>query len=447
MWLFRAWKRKKQKTFFLQFWECFHSHKKCQLHTHSNPESGDGPQKPKTRFLRDSFSESGPKTTLDIFRAPAVMTAPRQIPEKHCNFSARKLRAPIFERKPISVIERKNPEKKTQNTPNFVFFVFFVSLSLSLYFSSGLCSSSLTLSLSLFLSSFSSLSLYLSICSHLFSPPLLSLLVALLLLLLYCPSLSRSPISISASVSSSMLSLSLSIHLPWWPSHSLSHNISQYLSLSLSMSHLRSVIDDRPSLSLSLLLFPPSLLCPQLLCCPSPSVYRKQAAYGFVEHSFKHWALWVFGPHWAPGRELSEFLSVYFLCAKSELTKFFAELTGFAAELSEFCLSSETVLSKQYSVRFPVESFYRCTCLPRCLQRQLLKEIGDDIGVDFAGMASEETPTLRCIHYDDPELSLSDRDEDSAPPAPLCVGTPVRVVGLDTSEATSCFNGAKAWRE
>ena len=38
-----------------------------------------------------------------------------------------------------------------------------------------------------------------------------------------------------------------------------------------------------------------------------------------------------FGPHRVPGRELSEFLSAYYLCASSQ-----RELTEFAAELSEF---------------------------------------------------------------------------------------------------------------
>ena len=49
-----------------------------------------------------------------------------------------------------------------------------------------------------------------------------------------------------------------------------------------------------------------------------------------------------FGPHRAPGRELSEFLSAYDLC-QSEVTEFFAELTEFAAELSQ------SSLPKQYS--------------------------------------------------------------------------------------------------
>ena len=45
---------------------------------------------------------------------------------------------------------------------------------------------------------------------------------------------------------------------------------------------------------------------------------RKQAEYGFGEHGFTHRTQWVFlGAHWVPGSELSEFLSAYYLCAKT----------------------------------------------------------------------------------------------------------------------------------
>ena len=44
-----------------------------------------------------------------------------------------------------------------------------------------------------------------------------------------------------------------------------------------------------------------------------------------------------FGPHRVPGRELSEFRSVYYLCAKANSPSFFfPELTEFAPKLSEF---------------------------------------------------------------------------------------------------------------
>ena len=40
------------------------------------------------------------------------------------------------------------------------------------------------------------------------------------------------------------------------------------------------------------------------------------------EHGFKHRAQWVFWPHRGPGRELSEFLSAYYLCAKTNSPSF-----------------------------------------------------------------------------------------------------------------------------
>ena len=45
-----------------------------------------------------------------------------------------------------------------------------------------------------------------------------------------------------------------------------------------------------------------------------------------------------FGPHRVPGRELTEFLSAYYLFAKENSPSFLAELTKFGAELSEFPL-------------------------------------------------------------------------------------------------------------
>ena len=43
---------------------------------------------------------------------------------------------------------------------------------------------------------------------------------------------------------------------------------------------------------------------------------RRRAKYGFGEHGFKHRA------HRAPGRELSEFLSAYYLCDKENSPSF-----------------------------------------------------------------------------------------------------------------------------
>ena len=44
----------------------------------------------------------------------------------------------------------------------------------------------------------------------------------------------------------------------------------------------------------------------------------------------------LFPPHRVLGRELSEFLSAFYLVCKSELTEFLAVLTEFAQKLSEF---------------------------------------------------------------------------------------------------------------
>ena len=64
-------------------------------------------------------------------------------------------------------------------------------------------------------------------------------------------------------------------------------------------------------------------------------------------------------PHRVPGRELSEFLSAYYLCDKANSPSFFAELTEFAPKVSEaqWVLFSETVLSKQYYVGPFLRSF------------------------------------------------------------------------------------------
>ena len=48
-----------------------------------------------------------------------------------------------------------------------------------------------------------------------------------------------------------------------------------------------------------------------------------------------------FCPHQVSGRELSEFLSAYYLCAKKNSPFFFAELNEFTAELSKFTLPKE----------------------------------------------------------------------------------------------------------
>ena len=48
-----------------------------------------------------------------------------------------------------------------------------------------------------------------------------------------------------------------------------------------------------------------------------------------------------FGPHRAPEKELSEFLSAYYLRVKANSPSFLAELTEFAAEFSELSLLTQ----------------------------------------------------------------------------------------------------------
>ena len=99
----------------------------------------------------------------------------------------------------------------------------------------------------------------------------------------------------------------------------------------------------------------------QLVCVFFP-VIRKRAEYGFGEYGFKHRTQWVFRPSPSSGERAQWVpLGLLFVC-QSELTEFFAELTEFAVKLSEaqWVLFSETVLSKQYSVFFPVILLISC---------------------------------------------------------------------------------------
>ena len=58
-------------------------------------------------------------------------------------------------------------------------------------------------------------------------------------------------------------------------------------------------------------------------CIPSHS--RKRAEYGFVEHSTKPSSVSFFWPSQSSGRELSEVLSAYHLCAKRAHRVFFSQ--------------------------------------------------------------------------------------------------------------------------
>ena len=69
--------------------------------------------------------------------------------------------------------------------------------------------------------------------------------------------------------------------------------------------------------------------------------------YGFGEHGFKHRAQWVFCPPQVPGRELSEFLSAYYLHANANSPSS-RRTHRVCPQTQRNPLSSETVLSKQY---------------------------------------------------------------------------------------------------
>lgn len=78
------------------------------------------------------------------------------------------------------------------------------------------------------------------------------------------------------------------------------------------------------------------------------------------------------------------------------------------------------------------------------LAKNVCLAIGRDIGVDVAKMPTDSSPTMRCLHYDRPQLSRGDADVPESPTrdcAHLARGTLVRVVGLEGEEMK--FNGAK----
>jgi len=80
-------------------------------------------------------------------------------------------------------------------------------------------------------------------------------------------------------------------------------------------------------------------------------------------------------------------------------------------------------------------SFFESVALAVC------SAIEASCGVKLSGMPSNDSPTLRCIHYDEPHRSLADRDQANAPVSPVPAKTPVRIVGLVGADAI--FNGAK----
>ena len=96
-----------------------------------------------------------------------------------------------------------------------------------------------------------------------------------------------------------------------------------------------------------------------------PAFCRKRAEYGFGEYGFKHRTQWVFGPHRVPGRELSEFLSAYYLCAKANSpssSQNSPSLPQNSVRLSEFSspkqYSRNSIPPVSYSVPFSCLFFF-----------------------------------------------------------------------------------------
>ena len=70
---------------------------------------------------------------------------------------------------------------------------------------------------------------------------------------------------------------------------------------------------------------------------------RRRAEYGFGEHGFKHRAQGVLWPSPSPWERAPSVPLSFCIRVQSELTKFFAELTVLAAELSEFLFRNSTL--------------------------------------------------------------------------------------------------------
>lgn len=75
------------------------------------------------------------------------------------------------------------------------------------------------------------------------------------------------------------------------------------------------------------------------------------------------------------------------------------------------------------------------------LALRVCEELGRDIGVDLAAMLTDNSPTLRLIHYDRPFESRGPLDHHQAPGRTPAAGTSVRLVMLAGEDGA--LNGAK----
>ena len=105
-----------------------------------------------------------------------------------------------------------------------------------------------------------------------------------------------------------------------------------------------------------------------------------------------HRTQWDFCPHWAPGRELSEFLSAYYLCAKANSPSF---SQNSLSVLRNWVRLSEFSSPKQYSRNSSLPFSYRFRCLKRGVLLQggfaTMKRWGDGDDEDSPSSSSLKT--------------------------------------------------------
>ena len=87
------------------------------------------------------------------------------------------------------------------------------------------------------------------------------------------------------------------------------------------------------------------------LCQPPKD--QRRAEYGFGEYGSNTEHSEFFSPHRVAGRKLSEVLSAFYLCVPKRTHRVFRRTHRVCCR-TRWVLSSETVLSKQHSAKFPL---------------------------------------------------------------------------------------------
>ena len=126
---------------------------------------------------------------------------------------------------------------------------------------------------------------------------------------------------------------------------------------------------------------------------PSPSV-GDGAEYSFREQSFKLWAQRVFWPHRVLRRELSEFLSAFFVCVPSRTHRAFSQNSLSLAQHS--WVLSEPLLKQCSRNRIPPISYFGCR-QDIFLHKHRLPEVASTI--EEAPHPPDIHPTLRKCRF------------------------------------------------